>query len=311
MKVTYIQINDRNISYKSWDHSLHDFVFIKESKENFLSSPVFEVIPLNFFCDINAKSCPELVRFSHDGKLTYKYISNHHELRLDSPFIESNLNELGHFLSLNYNINTIKHLRLYKNSFRYLWHNKIKWEYRVSSLIGRLNEEQIEKKLYAILFNLRNSNKCLCHGDIVFSNILCDRGNIMITDFEYSLISEPEFDLSRFFQGFYYTIIMIVIYRLSTLSIPFLKILIQNWTWLNLLIISGFTYWIICIVIDTIVCLNRLAKRLSFYRWQKSYCFFRRIRYFFLSPIEHLLTPYFIAYIKPSETTDLFKDVNK
>lgn len=214
MKVTYIQTNDRNISYKSWDHSLHDFVFIKESKENFLSSPVFEVIPLNFFCDINAKSCPELVRFSHDGKLTYKYISNHHELRLDSPFIESNLNELVHFLSLNYNINTIKHLRLYKNSFRYLWHNKIKWEYRVSSLIGRLNEEQIEKKLYAILFNLRNSNKCLCHGDIVFSNILCDRGNIMITDFEYSLISEPEFDLSRFFSR-----ILLYYYNDSNLSL--------------------------------------------------------------------------------------------
>lgn len=215
MNTTYIQSNDRNISYKCWDDILHDFVFIKESKLYSFDSPIFEIIPLNLFREINTKMCPELVRFSYDGKLVYRYISNYHVMRLDSPFIESNLKELGQFLSSNYKLNVVENLRLRSNSFRYLQHNKVKWIIRVLNLIKYVDSENIQKKLYITSNNILSSNNCLCHGDIVFSNILCDRENIIVTDFEYSLISEPEFDLSRFFSR-----LLLYYYNDNNLALP-------------------------------------------------------------------------------------------
>ncbi|RKP16540.1 kinase-like protein [Rozella allomycis CSF55] len=87
-----------------------------------------------------------------------------------------------------------------------IWSQLDKW---YTLLLSNQNLEQnhieiIDNKLKELKMKLENSYEdeqtCLIHGDLQYGNILCDEDeNLMLIDFEYSLIAQREYDIANHF----------------------------------------------------------------------------------------------------------------
>ncbi len=191
-----IRANDRN---KSWIvyNANGQKTYLKESLEKTPYPAKYEEFSWRFFSRLNPRFFPKLIKGYETGQIEYEYIENHHPLAWKSFYFLANLKNLSYILYRNNKANTVVDLNLDHALKKYYEYNKQKWIKRFDGVLEGVDKIAVYSNLLAIKKVFLSSEVVLCHGDLGLSNILCDQQNVVLIDYEYSLLSTLEFDICR------------------------------------------------------------------------------------------------------------------